>query len=76
MASGIAKWLYRHSSQSVCPYNVRFAQVLPGGSPFAPREVLAGQDARQLARDLLGIPPDEFSRAFKGSPLKRARCGV
>lgn len=26
-----------------------------------------------LARELLGMTPDEFSRTFKGSPMKRAK---
>jgi epoxyqueuosine reductase len=57
----------------VCPWNVRFAKSLPGDSPYAAREALAGKDARQLARELLGMTPEEFSRAFKGSPMKRAK---
>jgi epoxyqueuosine reductase QueG len=56
----------------VCPWNVRFSQ--PNAVPeFAPREVLAGKDARELARDLLAMTPEEFSAAFKGSPMKRAK---
>ena len=35
--------------------------------------MLAGKDARQLARDLLGMRQEELSRAFKGSPIKRAK---
>ena len=62
--------------QDVCPYNVKFAQELKEPA-FAPREVLAGKDARQLSRDLLGMSQAEFSAAFKGSPIKRAkRCGL
>jgi epoxyqueuosine reductase len=59
-------------SQSVCPWNTRFAQELQT-SEFAPREVLAGKDARQLARDLLDMTQAEFSRAFTRSPMKRAK---
>ena len=59
--------------QDVCPWNVRFARELPEGSPFAPREALAGRDARSLARDLLGMSQPEFSAAFRGSPMKRAK---
>src|SRR5690606_33498852 len=40
---------------------------------FASRDVLAGKDARQLARDLLAMTQEEFSAAFKGSPMKRAK---
>ena len=71
--SGITKWLYRHSSQSVCPWNVRFAKELPEDSPFAPRETLGRKDARTLARELLGMTQEEFSAAFRGSPMKRAK---
>jgi hypothetical protein len=38
--------------------------VLAEDSPYRAREVLAGKDARQLARDLLGMSQEEFSRAF------------
>jgi epoxyqueuosine reductase len=70
--SGIAKWLYRQISQDVCPWNVRFAEELKEPA-FAPRKVLAGKDARTLARDLLTMTQDEFSRAFSKSPMKRAK---
>jgi epoxyqueuosine reductase len=59
--------------QDVCPWNVRFARALPHGSPYAPRDVLDGKDARTLARELLGMTQEEFSRAFTGSPMKRAK---
>ena len=54
---------------------MRFARELPEGSPFAPREALAGRDARTLARKLLGMAPDDFSTAFRGSPMRRAKLG-
>jgi len=60
-------------SQSVCPWNVRFSKELPNDSPYQARGILAGKDARQLARELLGIAQEDFSRAFKGSPMKRAK---
>jgi epoxyqueuosine reductase QueG len=56
----------------VCPWNQRFAQELKEPA-FAPREMLAGKDARTLARDLLAMSQPEFSAAFKGSPMKRAK---
>lgn len=59
--------------QEVCPWNVTFARALPEGSPYAAREALGGKDARMLARELLVMTQDEFSRAFKGSPMKRAK---
>jgi epoxyqueuosine reductase len=59
--------------QDVCPWNVRFARALPDDSPYAAREALGGRDARTLARELLGMTQAEFSAAFKGSPMKRAK---
>ncbi|MDB4886965.1 MAG: hypothetical protein JWN79_2403 [Gemmatimonadetes bacterium] len=58
--------------QEVCPWNVKFAQALEVPE-FAPREVLAGKDARTLARDILAMTQEEFSRAFSRSPMKRAK---
>ena len=58
--------------QTCCPYNVKFAQELKE-SAFAPREFIAGKDARTLARELLNMSQEEFSAAFKGSPMKRAK---
>jgi epoxyqueuosine reductase len=59
--------------QDVCPWNVRFSAELPNDSPYAPREALGTKDARQLARELLGMSQPEFSAAFRGSPMKRAK---
>jgi len=56
----------------VCPWNQRFARELKELG-FAAREVLAGKDARTLARDVLAMSQEEFSAAFKGSPMKRAK---
>lgn len=58
--------------QSCCPWNTRFARELQT-LEFAPREFLAGKNVRTLARDLLGMTQEEFSRAFKDSPMKRAK---
>jgi epoxyqueuosine reductase len=58
--------------QSCCPWNTRFAQELKVPE-FAPREAIAGKDARQFARDILAMTQEEFSAAFKGSPMKRAK---
>ena len=66
-------WIYGCDvCQDVCPWNRRFAQELQTPE-FAPREFLAGKDARQLARDILQMTQEEFSRAFKGSPMKRTK---
>ena len=73
LREGIGELLYGCDiCQDVCPWNVKFAQELKVPA-FAPREVLAGKDARQLARDLLAMTQEEFSVAFKGSPMKRAK---
>ena len=76
----------RQSSQDVCPSNRRFAAELPDESPYAAREALLEmgplpsalgprplKDARSLAREILGMTQEEFSRAFSGSPMKRAK---
>ena len=55
---------------------MRFSQELREPA-FTPRSALDGRDVRTLARDLLGMTQDEFSGAFKGSPMKRAKlCGL
>jgi epoxyqueuosine reductase len=64
--------LYRQISQEVCPYNVKFAQELEEPA-FAPREAIAGKDARALACDILSMSQEEFSTAFRHSPVKRAK---
>ena len=73
LREGIGELLYGcDMCQDVCPCNVKFAQELKEPA-FAPREVLAGKDARTLARELLAMTQEEFSVAFKGSPMKRAK---
>lgn len=59
--------------QTTSPWNIGYANLSPAGSPFAPREALEGKDARQLARELLGMSQSEFGAAFKGSPTKRGK---
>lgn len=62
--------------QDVCPFNIKFAQALTEPA-FAPRAALGSpeslKDARTLARELLAMGQPEFSAAFKGSPMKRAK---
>ena len=70
--SGIAIRAYRHVSQTCCPWNVRISQEVKEPA-FAPREFIASKDARTLARDILQMTQEEFSAAFKGSPMKRAK---
>ena len=56
----------------MCPFNAKFARELKEPA-YAPRPAIAGKDARQLARDLLAMTQEEFSRAFSKSPMKRAK---
>ena len=70
---GNSKWVYRHSCQDCCPWNVRFSSAPPDESPYAAREALGGKDAGQLARDLIGMTQEEFSRTFSRSWMKRAK---
>jgi epoxyqueuosine reductase len=70
--SGIVKWLYRHSSQDVCPWNHKFAGELSEPA-FASRDGLDSRDARALAREFLSMSQAEFSARFKGSAMKRAK---
>lgn len=51
---------------------MKFARVLRVPE-FAARPVLALNDARKIARDLLAMSQPEFSAAFSGSPMKRAK---
>jgi epoxyqueuosine reductase len=59
--------------QDVCPWNVRFSRDLPDDSPFSAREMLAAMGARKLALDLLAMSQEQFSVAFRKSPMKRAK---
>ena len=58
--------------QDVCPWNHKFARELSEPS-FAARSAISGKDASTLARELLAMSQPEFSSAFKGSPMKRAK---
>jgi epoxyqueuosine reductase len=58
--------------QSVCPWNVKFARDATEAG-FAPREVIAGKDARTLAEEVLAMTQEEFTAAFRKSPMKRAK---
>ena len=73
--SRISKRLYRHISQEVCPWNVKFSQALAEDSPFRAREFIAGKDAATLATDILALGQAAFSAAFRKSPMKRAKLG-
>lgn len=73
VASGISKRVSRQTAQEVCPWNVRFSRELAEDSPFRPRAALAGRSPRQLAADLLAMSQEEFTAAFRKSPMKRAK---
>lgn len=73
LRAGIGEHVYGCDvCQEVCPWNEKFAREnrVP---EFAPREFIAGKDARTLAREVLAMTQEEFSRAFRGSPMKRAK---
>jgi epoxyqueuosine reductase len=58
--------------QEVCPWNHKFARKLSEPA-FAPRAALLGRGSHAAALELLSMSPPEFSAAFKGSPMKRAK---
>ena len=58
--------------QDVCPYTRKFSHELKEAA-FAARPAIAGKDARTLALELLAMSQPEFSAAFRGSPMKRAK---
>ena len=58
--------------QDVCPWNERFAQELHE-TAFAPRESIAARTRGRSRVRLLAMTQEEFSAAFKGSPMKRAK---
>ncbi len=73
VSSSTTKRLYRHISQSVCPWNQKFSSPLADGSPFKAREFITGKDAATLAADILALDQEAFSAAFRKSPMKRAK---
>ncbi len=70
--SEISKRFSGHTSQDVCPWNEKFARPLVEPS-FAPRAMVASNDARTIARSVLQLTQEEFSAAFKDSPIKRTK---
>ena len=71
--SVISKRLHRHSSQSCCPWYVKFPQALADDSPFRAREFIAGKDTVTLATDIPALDQEAFSATFRKSPMKRAK---
>jgi epoxyqueuosine reductase QueG len=72
--SGISKWLYRHVSQEVCPWNVKFSRHATEGA-FAARELISGKDARVLAEAVFGMRQEDFSANVQGRFQARYRAG-
>ena len=73
LQSLMGEWLYGCDvCQEVCPWNERFARELDEPA-FAPRAAVSGKDSRALARELLAMSQEEFSVAFRRSPMKRAK---
>jgi epoxyqueuosine reductase QueG len=61
--------LNRQNPQEVCPWNApKFVQIT-SEEAFRPREGVHGADLIEL----MGMSQEEFSRRFKGSPVKRAK---
>ncbi|WP_309670870.1 tRNA epoxyqueuosine(34) reductase QueG [Gemmatimonas sp.] len=58
--------------QEVCPWNGKFSKPVTELA-FASRKSLEGKDARSMALWLLSLSRSEYSTAFKGSPMKRAK---
>ena len=52
---------------------MKFSQELPDDSPFRAREFIAGKDTVTLATDILALDQEQFSAAFRKSPMKRAK---
>lgn len=57
----------------MCPWNGKFSQKLADDSPFRAREFIAGKDSLTPARDILALDQEQFSAAFRKSPIKRAK---
>jgi epoxyqueuosine reductase len=73
LRESVGEWLYGCDvCQDVCPWNVSFASPAREHA-YAARAPLDGRDARTLARELLAMDEHEFRRAYRGSPMKRAK---
>ncbi len=52
---------------------MKFSQALADDSPFRARPFLDEKDAVTLATDILALDQEQFSAAFRKSPMKRAK---
>ncbi len=69
MRAGIGDWVFGCDiCQDVCPWNVRFAEANLDPA-FAPRTTIPNPELTAL----LAMSQEEFSRTFRGSPIKRTK---
>lgn len=68
VASGIAKWFDRHTSQEVCPWNAKFSRPATEEA-FTPRPELVTSDVAAFAT----MDDTEFNARFGDTPLSRAK---
>lgn len=57
----------------MCPWNVKFSHELAQESLFRARVFIVGKDPQTLATDILALDQEQFSAAFRKSPMKRAK---
>lgn len=72
ISSKTTKRLYRHISQSCCPWIVKFSQELAEDSPFRARPFQDVKDAVTPATNMLAPDQERFSALFRRSPIQRA----
>ena len=69
MRAGVGDWVFGCDiCQDVCPWNIRFAEANPDPA-FASRTPLPNPKLTAL----LAMSQEEFSRTFRGSPVKRTK---
>ena len=58
--------------QDVCPWNISFARAASEDA-FRPRKMFIGNEARELAREVLAMSEETYREQFKGSAMTRAK---